>query len=84
MEDKITGIKNYMNDEDMEFFQSLQKVNIKEAGASLETCVICYSNQITIFEKPLECGHRFHTECINEWLKYQKKCPYCKMEITDN
>lgn len=84
MEKHIDDIKIYMNEEDLEFFASLQKVKIKEAGSSMDTCVICYSSQITIFEAPLACGHRFHAECIKEWLKYQKKCPYCKADVSDN
>ena len=84
MDEFIENIKYYMDEEDLNFFKSLQKVNIKEAGASLDTCVICYSSQITIFEAPLRCGHRFHAECIKEWLAYQKKCPYCKSDVVDN
>ena len=83
-EDQLESIKRYMDHEDLEFYSMLQKVKINEAGMSMETCIICYSNQITIFEKPLECGHRFHAECIKEWLKYQKKCPYCKREVADH
>ena len=27
----------------------------------------------------LNCGHKFHTNCINDWFKHQEKCPLCKM-----
>ena len=84
MNERIKEIKSYLDNEDLEFFKSLQKIKIREAGTSMDVCVICYSNQITIFETPLQCGHRFHSECIKEWLKYQKKCPFCKSEVADN
>ena len=83
MDAHIQEIKAQMSEEDLDFLRSLHSVKIKESGASTDTCVICYSNQITIFETPLACGHRFHAECIKEWLKYQKKCPYCKAEIAE-
>lgn len=29
----------------------------------------------------LKCGHKFHTNCINEWFKHQEKCPLCKISV---
>jgi hypothetical protein len=26
----------------------------------------------------LNCGHVYHTVCINKWHEYSSKCPYCK------
>ncbi|ORY37423.1 hypothetical protein BCR33DRAFT_854714 [Rhizoclosmatium globosum] len=45
-------------------------------------CVIC----LTSYEegdgiKPLGCGHHFHVECVDEWLRLNKTCPLCKSEI---
>lgn len=84
MNSRINDIVSYLDKEDLEFFKSLQKVKIHETEIKVDTCAICYSNQRTIFEAPLQCGHRFHAECIGEWLKYQKKCPFCDSEVPDN
>ena len=26
----------------------------------------------------LDCGHKYHIECIKEWFKYNAQCPYCR------
>ncbi len=51
-------------------------------------CTICRdslnSDSIYNIEKGIRstlsrglCGHMFHTECIDPWLKNNKKCPIC-------
>jgi len=35
----------------------------------------CFSN------KKLDCGHKFHSECINYWLNEQSNCPLCRIVI---
>ena len=37
-------------------------------------------NKKEIFELLLS-KHCFHPDCIEEWLKNQKACPYCKTEV---
>jgi E3 ubiquitin-protein ligase BIG BROTHER-like protein len=27
--------------------------------------------------KALKCSHEYHAECIDEWLKIEKRCPVC-------
>merc|ERR1711959_87853 len=49
-----------------------------------ECCCICldgYGEQQTIRE--LNCGHRFHRACVDEWLLKtpSPSCPYCKQEV---
>ena len=48
-----------------------------------QNCVICMET-IDINEqcKKLECGHIFHSECINTWLNRVLECPVCRKTIT--
>jgi hypothetical protein len=31
--------------------------------------------------KGLQCMHKFHSKCINDWLKIKLKCPLCKHSV---
>ncbi|KAJ9565386.1 hypothetical protein OSB04_001352 [Centaurea solstitialis] len=49
-----------------------------------EICVVCQVE----FEKKekigvLQCKHRFHPECIKEWLLHKNVCPLCKHRAID-
>ena len=47
-----------------------------------DKCIICqYEFQSNEKVKVLPCKHCFHPDCIDEWLKNQKACPYCKTEV---
>lgn len=46
------------------------------------TCPICTLDTEEIGETV--CGHKFCYECIEEWLKDNKKCPVCMIEFNDN
>ena len=47
-------------------------------------CCICQyhhkSNSICILRE-LKCTHKFHINCIDEWLIAKNKCPECRCEI---
>ena len=47
-----------------------------------DKCIIC-QYEFKNYEKliVLPCKHCFHPDCIEEWLKNQKVCPYCKEEV---
>ena len=47
-----------------------------------DKCIIC-QYEFKNYEKviALSCKHCFHPDCIEEWLKNQKVCHYCKSEV---
>jgi hypothetical protein len=42
-------------------------------------CIICFNdmNDATMITR-LSCGHKFHTDCIRDWLSFNNTCPVCK------
>ena len=44
-----------------------------DSECSICTNVIKYKDLTT-----LQCGHKFHNDCINDWLQRNKNCPYCR------
>lgn len=48
----------------------------------MESCGICLE---TIEEEKcfeLQCGHKFHHDCIDKWTQEKINCPYCRKAIT--
>jgi hypothetical protein len=41
-------------------------------------CSICLENIDINDLKILSCNHKFHADCINEWIKKKPICPYCR------
>jgi hypothetical protein len=44
-------------------------------------CCICYEGIVE--GKMLSCGHIYHKECIDEWFKEKRICPYCRHKVDD-
>ena len=44
-------------------------------------CSICLEGNPDT--KLLNCGHMFHKNCIDTWLKIKPVCPLCRMECTN-
>ena len=43
------------------------------------TCSICMVGyQVDQVVNQLNCGHRFHPDCIGQWMRTQRSCPYCR------
>ncbi|XP_076655962.1 uncharacterized protein LOC143360733 isoform X2 [Halictus rubicundus] len=55
---------------------------IENGESALEKCTICLSE----FEdcecvRRLPCMHLFHIDCVDQWLRTNKRCPICRVDI---
>jgi hypothetical protein len=58
--------------------KSEQEKNKKETN----NCSICFdtmSNNGPLRTTP--CGHKFHSECLNTWLRTKNTCPLCRTQV---
>ena len=54
-----------------------------EKDAESLNCAVCIDALVVgSMVKGLQCGHKFHPKCINEWLKIKLQCPLCKNAVT--
>merc|ERR1719265_2693627 len=47
-------------------------------------CCVCseeYTSATPMKRTP--CGHYFHTECLEKWLKVARTCPLCRLDLED-
>jgi hypothetical protein len=47
-----------------------------------EECVICLDEVETEWRE-LACQHRYHKQCINNWIAVRATCPLCMKYIND-
>ncbi|KAK4710201.1 hypothetical protein R3W88_004714 [Solanum pinnatisectum] len=74
-------------DEDMpKYFEDEEEEEVVEDqfadDEEQEACAIFlleYKDEYTI--APLQCGHKFHAECINKWLQRKDTCPFCRASV---
>jgi len=45
---------------------------------SEEECCICLDKNIEKEWKILQCAHKFHSECIDNWTNINNTCPICR------
>ena len=68
-----------------EYKQKLEqgKEHLLEVSEENRQCCICWDKMCCEDAKPLSCGHEYHENCINEWLKTgETTCPYCRADCT--
>jgi hypothetical protein len=54
--------------------------DLTQAGPDVDrTCVIC-RDEMTI-AKRVDCGHRFHRDCLLGWIQTNDSCPICRRSI---
>jgi hypothetical protein len=53
-----------------------------EAQEAKAECVICLDDVETEW-RDLECHHRYHKSCIENWITIRAKCPMCMKNIKE-
>ena len=43
-----------------------------------EDCCICMENPVQT--AILNCGHLYHSKCIDEWFLKKNECPICRIQ----
>ncbi|KAG0475379.1 hypothetical protein HPP92_015065 [Vanilla planifolia] len=63
--------------------EAVRKLPVRRHRGEAAVCSICLGVVVDgEKERPLPvCGHWFHPECIEEWLKKQSNCPLCRANI---
>ena len=46
-----------------------------------KTCMICYDEMKDVCL--LRCNHIICLNCLVEWFKKKKNCPFCRIDISD-
>jgi len=59
---------------------------IEEEIAAVDSirCSICLNDlEMGDTLKTLPCFHKYHSDCVDQWLVHKKTCPVCQKPITD-
>ncbi len=60
-----------------------QMTTNKDENDSCVKCLICqFHYQEGERLRVLPCKHRFHNDCVDQWLMTKDHCPYCRQCIT--
>ena len=43
-----------------------------------ESCAVCMANMSENNSRTLECGHKFHSRCLERWKRRSSTCPMCR------
>jgi len=78
MEEYIPGIKEFKT-----ILDKTALVNKNNTFLEDNECSICFDS-MEHSKNILRCGHSFHEECINEWIKIKPNCPLCRIYIQLN
>jgi len=55
----------------------------KQAGEAPYQCSVCLMDlEKGDFVRTLQCGHKYHVACIDQWLAQSGQCPVCKHNVS--
>jgi hypothetical protein len=59
------------------------EVNSEACHEKQEECIICLDDGYTEW-RDLECHHRYHKQCIENWIAISARCPLCMKDVNEN
>lgn len=65
--------------QDGKIVEKEDEFEIGEEDAACCICVTDYENGGAL--RRLQCGHHFHQECVDKWLKINRTCPLCRDRV---
>lgn len=74
------GYKNIENLEE-EKEEPLKLCNLLESS-DCSICIDSIAEKTEIYDIP--CGHKFHKDCLNTWLKNNNTCPFCRAVLKES
>jgi DNA-directed RNA polymerase subunit RPC12/RpoP len=84
---KSTFIQEINDSDRNSFIKNNDVLNRSPVGEKEEQngsiCSICLesNSNCDISSERLECGHHFHKECIDPWLRSNNTCPLCRLKV---
>ena len=76
-------LEHSMNDEDLKRKDKvkvhLEKVQYQDEECECEICFDKVKKGDKVYN--LDCFHKFHADCLMEWIHYKSNCPVCRYDI---
>ncbi|KAI3448117.1 hypothetical protein Pfo_004782 [Paulownia fortunei] len=80
LEERIGNVSTGLSKEKIRGSMKQRKYEEVRASPKLEPCCICQEDYVAGDDiGKLDCGHEFHTSCIEQWLTLKNICPICKL-----
>jgi hypothetical protein len=61
--------------------EMLQAILRSAPCSTLHGCPICHDDEVVEPGIPLQCGHVFHTTCVEKWAQEGHTCPVCRAAL---
>ncbi|XP_065837991.1 uncharacterized protein [Oscarella lobularis] len=81
LDEMLGQIQRGTDQETIDRYSSVGKFSASSAGENKQ-CVVCMTDFVEGEDiRRLPCFHTFHIACIDPWLKTNRVCPVCRIDI---
>ncbi|KAF5745453.1 zinc finger family protein [Tripterygium wilfordii] len=81
----VMGSKNGQPPASKASIDAMPCVDVTKIEGEDGDCVICLENWgaggVDVVIKEMPCKHRFHSNCIEKWLRVHGSCPVCRYQM---